>query len=396
MLKRSFPFISIGRKKPTQEPDKADMAEDQPSTSSSIETEAETETETVKKPNIWHRGMSRLGNIFKIASRSKAKDPATEEINSDDTVRLASEDAPAATTQKSDLIDAATSSRDDESGDEPLVDTNTPNFWHRAIARLGNIFKFKRKSSPGEATEEQSDLNDIVKFSPNDTLPASTKRADQSNAELISRDIDSEDESIDGGFQPSFMQRMIMRFKKVIARTRKSDKQAEGESSGDNRSQQTAEEEKRTRAAPVADGEDPESEEAKPSALRRLLGKPALIAMLVLGIGLASAITYIIMGNAAKKHQEEAALAMEKRNKALESEYKKLKEKAKALQAENKKLQPPTHPAAGRNSATDATASTSAQGSSGEALDCTIVSNKATAGDMLKRCIDSYNAATGR
>ena len=393
MLKRSFPFISLGRKKSIQEPDEADMAEDQPSKAPSAEAESD------KKPNLWHRSIARLGNIFKTARRSKAGDTATEENNLDDTARLAPDDAPPATTQKSGRIDAGTPSRDGDSGDESLIDANKPNLWHRSIARLGNIFKFTRKSSPGETASEESDLNDAVKLSPDDALPASTQRTNRSNAEMISRDSDSEDESFDGEFRPSFTQRMVMRLKRVIARVRKTADRAESESPNEGRPQQTAEEKKRTRVAPVTDNEDHESEEAKPSALRRLLGKPALIAMLVLGIGLASAITYIIMGNAARKHQQEAALALEKRNKALESEYKKLKEKAKALQAENKKLHPPAHHPAGsalNNPATGATASTSDQGNAGEALDCTIVSNKATAGDMLKRCIESYNAASGR
>ncbi|MBY0578358.1 MAG: hypothetical protein K2P57_04860 [Burkholderiales bacterium] len=132
--------------------------------------------------------------------------------------------------------------------------------------------------------------------------------------------------------------------------------------------------------------------------------------------------TYIVISLEMKKHDEEATLALEKRyktleqrNLALEMKYKKMTRKPAASQPvaiEARTPAPPIAPASiAATSAPASIAATSAPASIAAtsapanvtavspskpdlAADCTAISDKASAGDVLKRCIDAFNAAS--
>lgn len=149
-----------------------------------------------------------------------------------------------------------------------------------------------------------------------------------------------------------------------------------------------------------------ELSETPPKKRRIPLKKLLFIALPVLMIILIASVASVMLIRS-NTRQQEAITLENKHKKTLEAEFKKLQEKNSALLEENKKLRsiPAPPPAAAMQEATSGTISKVApetlppdsNGSkpSPTTGDCA-VTNKGSAGESLKRCIDAYNAASGR
>lgn len=152
-------------------------------------------------------------------------------------------------------------------------------------------------------------------------------------------------------------------------------------------------------------------EEGQPDAVpkkRRIpMKKLIVIGLPVLTIILISAVATVMTIRSNTKHQEAAALE-DKHNKTLAAEFKKLQEKNNALLEENKKLRSiPAQPASNTtpqdialktssNAPPENPAPLPNNSKSPTSIGDCAVTNKESAGESLRRCIEAYNAASGR
>lgn len=149
--------------------------------------------------------------------------------------------------------------------------------------------------------------------------------------------------------------------------------------------------------------------DAAPKKRRIPMKKLIIIGLPVLAIVLIASVATAMIIRSNIKHQEDAALE-DKHQKALEAEFKKLQEKNNALLQENKKLRSsPAQPALAPDITTPDTALKTSSDAPHENPapipnnskppasigDCA-VTNKESAGESLKRCIEAYNTAVGR
>ena len=195
-------------------------------------------------------------------------------------------------------------------------------------------------------------------------------------------------------------------WRKITARIKQLFTRRNAANAADESSEETLTPQKK-RSVPEEIIEEDQSEGA-PKKRRIPIKKLIIIGLPVLILILASTVASMMIIDSNTK-QKKAAAIEEKHQKALQAELKKLQEKNHALLEENKKLlSAPAQPAPSIDITQNApptthneapvAASTPALNNSKPATsigDCA-VTNKESAGESLKRCIEAYNAASSR
>jgi len=250
----------------------------------------------------------------------------------------------------------------------------------------------RKKTGADETSETESSPGDNAQaIQDKDTPLANANGAPVSEEET--GDVDTAEA------KPGFWRRITARTKRLFARRSRAN-------ADDEPNEDTPVSEKKKPSAKEEIFEEGQSD-AAPAKRRIPIKKLLFIGVPLLSIILIATVTTVLIVRSNTRHREAVALE-EKHQNALAAEFKKLQDKNNALLEENKKLRStPAHPdpinitqettpKPGNNAPPDTPAPTANNSKPPTSIGDCAVSNKESAGESLKRCIDAYNAATGR